>query len=154
MSNKTTNYELEKPLQTEFYDVEVQNRNMDKIDTATKENADTMLKKDGSVQMTGVLKTVGGGTNTVPLLQMQLGDNAIYNTDEDNNVSLAINAYFDGTNWRYKNDGKASLLAVYAKDNVPWYYYADTGTKDSVLAWTGASKVLTDETGLPLTGGV
>lgn len=31
MANKTTNYELVKPLASEFYDVEVQNGNMDKI---------------------------------------------------------------------------------------------------------------------------
>lgn len=40
MANKTTNYELVKPLASEFYDVEVQNRNMDKIDAEMKANAD------------------------------------------------------------------------------------------------------------------
>ena len=33
MANKTTNYKLTKPLESEFYDVGVQNENMDKIDT-------------------------------------------------------------------------------------------------------------------------
>ena len=33
MANKTTNYGLTKPLQDEFYDIAVQNENMDKIDT-------------------------------------------------------------------------------------------------------------------------
>ena len=40
MANQTKNYELTKPLASEFYDVEVQNGNMDKIDAALKENAD------------------------------------------------------------------------------------------------------------------
>lgn len=40
MANKTTNYELVKPLASEFYDVEVQNGNMDKIDAGMKANAD------------------------------------------------------------------------------------------------------------------
>lgn len=40
MANKTTNYELAKPLASEFYDVEVQNGNMDKIDAGMKANAD------------------------------------------------------------------------------------------------------------------
>ena len=40
MANKTTNYELVKPLASEFYDVEVQNGNMDKIDAGMKVNAD------------------------------------------------------------------------------------------------------------------
>lgn len=32
MAEFTTNYNLEKPAQNEFYNVEVQNQNMDKID--------------------------------------------------------------------------------------------------------------------------
>lgn len=40
MANYTTNYNLEKPLQDDFYDVEISNANMDKIDTALKNNAD------------------------------------------------------------------------------------------------------------------
>ena len=40
MANKTSNYELVKPLASEFYDVEVQNSNMDKIDAGMKANAD------------------------------------------------------------------------------------------------------------------
>lgn len=37
MANKTTNYGLTKPLSSEFYDVEVQNSNMDIIDSKLKE---------------------------------------------------------------------------------------------------------------------
>lgn len=40
MPNYTTNYNLEKPLQEEFYNVDVQNANMDKIDTVLNENAE------------------------------------------------------------------------------------------------------------------
>ena len=40
MANQTENYKLTKHLASEFYDVEVQNGNMDKIDAALKENAD------------------------------------------------------------------------------------------------------------------
>lgn len=36
MPNQTTNYGLTKPLASEFYDVEVQNGNMDKIDAQMK----------------------------------------------------------------------------------------------------------------------
>lgn len=38
MPNQTTNYGLTKPLASEFYDVEVQNGNMDKIDAQMKTN--------------------------------------------------------------------------------------------------------------------
>lgn len=48
MANKTTNYDLTKPLDSEFYDVEVQNGNMDKIDAQMKANADAIKKlQDG-----------------------------------------------------------------------------------------------------------
>lgn len=40
MASETTNYKLVKPNPEEFYDVEVQNSNMDKIDTALKELED------------------------------------------------------------------------------------------------------------------
>lgn len=39
MPNLTTNYKLKKPLQEEFYDVEVQNANMDIIDSELKKRA-------------------------------------------------------------------------------------------------------------------
>ena len=48
MANKTENYGLVKPLPSEFYDVEVQNSNMDKIDAGMKANADEIQTlKDG-----------------------------------------------------------------------------------------------------------
>lgn len=40
MANTTENYGLTKPLQSDFYDVEVQNGNMDIIDAGMKANAD------------------------------------------------------------------------------------------------------------------
>ena len=48
MANQTENYKLTKPLASEFYDVEVQNGNMDKIDAALKENADGSPQNGGS----------------------------------------------------------------------------------------------------------
>lgn len=42
MANKTTNYKLTKPLESEFYDVGVQNENMNKIDAQMKANADAI----------------------------------------------------------------------------------------------------------------
>ena len=48
MATKTTNYGLEKPDGTDFYDVDVQNSNMDIIDKQMKANADaiTQLNSD------------------------------------------------------------------------------------------------------------
>ena len=44
MADKTQYYDLTKPLESEFYDVGIQNGNMDKIDQALKEQADTITK--------------------------------------------------------------------------------------------------------------
>lgn len=43
--SKTPNYELNKPAQTDFYDVDVQNENMDKIDTALANKVDKVVGK-------------------------------------------------------------------------------------------------------------
>ena len=45
MSNKTSNYGLTKPLPEEFYDVKVQNDNMDKIDTTLKALSDHTVNR-------------------------------------------------------------------------------------------------------------
>ena len=45
MADKTTNYNLDKPLETENYDVAVPNANMDKIDAQMKTNADAAAAK-------------------------------------------------------------------------------------------------------------
>lgn len=47
MPNKTAYYDLTKPLASEFYDVEVQNENMDKIDAQLKNRAE--LGEDGKI---------------------------------------------------------------------------------------------------------
>lgn len=63
MPNFTPNFNLEKPLQEEFYNVDVQNANMDKIDTELKKlggDADTYVKKAGDTMSGNLL--VDGGT--------------------------------------------------------------------------------------------
>ncbi|QHI72905.1 hypothetical protein [Aminipila terrae] len=151
MATTTTNYGLTKPAATEYYDIEIQNSNMDKIDTQMKQNADNMLKKDGSVQMTGVLKTVGGGTVGLPANQIVMGQNIIMIRD-GNVMYFAVNCYHDGVNWKYKENGKASLLIINVDMEYPILNTAISGTKDAVISWI-TNNVLTHLTGLPLTGG-
>lgn len=50
MANKTSNYGLTKPLQEEFYDVGVQNNNMDIIDTELKRVDDKVKEVDTSLK--------------------------------------------------------------------------------------------------------
>ena len=49
MADKTTNYSLTKPLESEFYDIQVQNDNMDIIDAQMKDSADEILTKSSIV---------------------------------------------------------------------------------------------------------
>ena len=84
MAEKTANYNLTKPLLSEFYDVEVQNGNMDIIDEALKENADaaaglrTDLDSQGqeiSGLQTGMTKKADLVDGKVPVDQLpQSGD--------------------------------------------------------------------------------
>ncbi|MGG0718665.1 hypothetical protein ABE096_13870 [Robertmurraya massiliosenegalensis] len=46
MANSTPNYDLTKPTPDEFYDIEIQNENMDKIDGALKTFRDEVKKED------------------------------------------------------------------------------------------------------------
>lgn len=46
MANFTPNYNLKKPLGSEYFDVEDQNGNMDLIDTALKETADSIALEE------------------------------------------------------------------------------------------------------------
>ena len=127
-------------------------KNVDKalevIDEKVEENSSSMLKKDGTVQMTGVLKTVGiGGT------QLECGNNRIYS--DDNYFIPCLNCYFDGTNWRYSSDGTASYLEINKTSGVQRTISYQSGVKDAICVIDNAKSgyILTDKTGLPLTGG-
>lgn len=61
MATQTTNYKLIKPDETDFYDVSVQNGNMDKIDAGLKEyakvvtvSANGLMSKEDKVKLNGV----------------------------------------------------------------------------------------------------
>ena len=67
MTTYTENYNLEMPDQNEFYNVDVQNQNMQKIDTAIKEagnNEELEGNVAGLVEKIGTTTDVGGSTTT------------------------------------------------------------------------------------------
>lgn len=68
MANKTPNYNLVKPLESEFYDVGVQNENMNKIDAQMKANADAI--KDLQDSQSGKADLVEGKVPTAQLPEM------------------------------------------------------------------------------------
>lgn len=69
MATKTTNYGLEKPDGTDFYDVDVQNSNMDIIDKQMKANANaiTQLNSDTKsiIQLLGNMITPNGSEGII-----------------------------------------------------------------------------------------
>jgi hypothetical protein len=83
MSTRTTNYNLTKPDQTDYYDVDVNNMNMDIIDFELKSNKDLANSKSSlshihalnSDKINGILPVTKGGTgaNTVGGARTALG---------------------------------------------------------------------------------
>ena len=112
---------------------------------------DAMFKKDGSVQMTGVLKTVGG-SGLIEQLDFITGK--IYYDGTNKLCYITANLYFDGTKWRYISNGIGSILGIGGSgaSDVAKTYYAASGVKDAEATLT-SSNLLTPTTGLPLTGG-
>lgn len=89
MANYTTNYNLEMPEQNDFYNVDVQNENMKKIDQAIKE-AGNNEALEGNVA--GLVEKIGtttdvGGSNTAGSTMAKL--NALLKTLGNSNTSLA-----------------------------------------------------------------
>ena len=88
MANKTPNYNLVKPLESEFYDVGVQNENMNKIDAQMKANADAI--KDLQDSQSGKADLVDGKVPPDQLPEMDYDPSgtaeskvSTHNLDED-----------------------------------------------------------------------
>lgn len=75
MANYTNKYKLTKPLGTDLYNINVQNENMDKIDTALGNIEKTVTDHDHNLtgdKITGILPVNKGGTGaTTPADALQ-----------------------------------------------------------------------------------
>lgn len=102
MATKTTNYGLEKPDGTDFYDVDVQNSNMDIIDKQMKanDNAITQLNSDTKsiIQFLGNMTTPN---NSEGIIHANWPDNMVP-------VAIRVKKY---DQWRYNVLG----MALYGK---------------------------------------
>ena len=58
MGTTTENYGLKKPLETDYYDIQIQNENMDHIDQALKENANS-IKSESLARDTAISMLIG-----------------------------------------------------------------------------------------------
>ena len=103
MATKTTNYGLEKPDGTDFYDVDVQNSNMDIIDKQMKANANaiTQLNSDTKslIQFLGNMTTPN---NSEGIFHANWPDNMVP-------VAIRVKKY---DQWRYNVLG----MALYGKE--------------------------------------
>lgn len=74
MAEYTKNYRLQKPGQDDFYDIDVQNGNMDLIDAAMKENADNVAAHTHSTGDVGITY----GTESLVAGESALANGKIY----------------------------------------------------------------------------
>lgn len=93
----TDNLQLEKPLLNENYDIEVHNRNMDKIDSAIQE---VKGKIDGLELVASNVKMVDGTTveDTVSENKANIGSLSQLQTSDKSNLVSAINEVFQSAN--------------------------------------------------------
>jgi len=85
MSTQTTNYGMTKPAATEYYDVAIQNANMDIIDEEMKANADAIAEtvSDISAFNTSLSAEITARTNADSTLQTNINNEATARTNAD-----------------------------------------------------------------------
>lgn len=110
MANYTTNLELEKPLESEAYDIKVFNRNMDKIDSgignklnknekATENDVVTGTNNDKYITpfaLKNVISKVGTITRYNLKILNKLEDNAIITISKNYKVGNSLKVYYEG----------------------------------------------------------
>lgn len=103
MATKTTNYGLEKPDGTDFYDVDVQNSNMDIIDKQMKANANDIAQLNSDTK--SIIQFLGNMTtpnNSEGIIHANWPDNMVP-------VAIRVKKY---DQWRYNVLG----MALYGKE--------------------------------------
>ena len=103
MATKTMNYGLEKPDGTDFYDVDVQNSNMDIIDKQMKANANAITQLNSDTK--SIIQFLGNMTtpnNSEGIIHANWPDNMVP-------VAIRVKKY---DQWRYNVLG----MALYGKE--------------------------------------
>ena len=133
MATKTTNYGLTKPDGTDFYDVDVQNSNMEIIDKQMKTNADDIkqLNSDlGNAFVTQYAELTGTGNNYFYLDRKQgyRLSSAILHVYDTGYIRVEAisqevnneNCYVLWTNNSYPQNKKIGCDLVWIKENFLW----------------------------------
>lgn len=128
MATKTSNYEFNKPEQNDFYDVDVQNENWDKVDEELSEFDDSGVTEDIKSFPDFLSKFVTGNKVAITLrnlkagLQFVLHAGQIVNNCVTDNTGLPLSAaqgkalkdLIDTTNNNLSNKADATSLSSYA----------------------------------------
>ena len=133
MATKTTNYGLEKPDGTDFYDVDVQNSNMDIIDKQMKANANAITQlnsdlKDAFVTQYAELNGTGNNYFYVDRKQGYRLSSAILHVYDTGYIRVEAisqevnneNCYVLWTNNSYPQNQKIGCDLVWIKENFLW----------------------------------
>lgn len=88
MATNTENYGLTKPAQDDFYDINVHNGNMDKIDAALKDNADNLEKHKAGASIKVVVSVDSGSIVTATN-----GTDTLTDTATDGSVTFLLPSY-------------------------------------------------------------
>ena len=133
----TDNLQLEKPLANENYDVNVFNRNMDKIDSSIKDVkgkieglelvASNVKMKDG----TTVEDTVSANKTSILDIQNNNGNLSNLNTTNKSNIVSAINEVFQSA-----NNGKSTIATSVGSPLLATDTFSAMGTKINTLTST------------------
>ena len=133
MATKTTNYGLEKPDGTDFYDVDVQNSNMDIIDKQMKanDNAITQLNSDLKNEFVTQYAELNGTGNNYFYVDRKQGyrlSSAILHVYDTGYIRVEAisqevnneNCYVLWTNNSYPQNKKIGCDLVWIKENFLW----------------------------------
>ena len=153
MATKTSNYEFNKPEQNDFYDVDVQNENWDKVDEELSEFDDSGVTEDIKSFPDFLSKFVTGNKVAITLrnlkagLQFVLHAGQIVNNCVTDNAGLPLSAaqgkvlkdLIDTTNNNLSNAGIPTVKKItdlYAIKKSGFYYY-DAGATNAPMSSRG-----------------
>jgi len=153
MATKTSNYEFNKPEQNDFYDVDVQNENWDKVDEELSEFDDSGVTEDIKSFPDFLSKFVTGNKVAITLrnlkagLQFVLHTGQIVNNCVTDNAGLPLSAaqgkvlkaLIDTTNNNLSNAGIPTVKKItdlYAIKKSGFYYY-DAGATNAPMSSRG-----------------
>ena len=153
MATKTSNYEFNKPEQNDFYDVDVQNENWDKVDEELSEFDDSGVTEDIKSFPDFLSKFVTGNKVAITLrnlkagLQFVLHAGQIVNNCVTDNTGLPLSAaqgkalkdLIDTTNNNLSNAGIPTVKKItdlYAIKKSGFYYY-DAGATNAPMSSRG-----------------